>query len=686
MKNYTALLLIVITISLLFNRLCAQNFWEPINGPNISKIMSLVVNSSGNLFVGTFDNGIYRSTDNAESWEKVNSLDIIAYTLAVNSKDHIFCGTDQGIFRSVSNGEFWENSGLDSLDVLTIAINEQDEIFAGTHSNGIFRSTDNGNTWIQANNGLKEFHIECLAINSESDIFAGSYLGAVFYSSDNGLNWTDVKISVSSAIVYSLYVNSDDEIFAGTFRDGIYRSSDKGNTWTYSGLSTLSVYTITMNSNGDIFAGTVDEILKSTDDCENWINICKTYARVFALKIDTSDVLFAGTFGNGIYRSTDKGESWRKKTSGLENSDVNSIDMNSRGHLFVGTSDGLFYTTNDGNNWLDPSNGLLQNNCYVAINSEDVIFAGGGAGLYRSTDNGNSWTDISLNNIRFWEIAISPSNAIFATNNNNDNTIIYRSTDNGNNWLTSQNFNIYRVNSFLFHPKENIYIGTSDGVYVSYYGEFWERIALKGEYITSLAINSDDDIFASSYYIYRRGKNEPSFTKVGEFVFDANYLVINSCNHIYAGTRWGVFRSTDNGETWTEINSGLTNLSVKTMDIDSNGYIYAGTGAGIFRSVEPTVTVEQIESEIPTSFTLSRNYPNPFNRSTTIEFSIPYPAFVNIKIYNVMGLEIAALVSEYLTAGKYSKIWYPGTLPGGTYFYRIQTDKFIETQNMIYLE
>ena len=97
------------------------------------------------------------------------------------------------------------------------------------------------------------------------------------------------------------------------------------------------------------------------------------------------------------------------------------------------------------------------------------------------------------------------------------------------------------------------------------------------------------------------------------------------------------------------------------------------------------VSVENEES-IPTEFTLEQNYPNPFNPTTTISFSIPVEGNVSLKIYNLIGQEIAVLVNENLSEGNYLFNWNGENQPSGIYFYKLQAGSFVDTKKMILLK
>ena len=97
----------------------------------------------------------------------------------------------------------------------------------------------------------------------------------------------------------------------------------------------------------------------------------------------------------------------------------------------------------------------------------------------------------------------------------------------------------------------------------------------------------------------------------------------------------------------------------------------------------PTFVSNEI---LPNLFSLSQNYPNPFNPSTTIKYSVSSSEFVALKVYDVLGNEVAALVNEYKPAGKYDTEFNATTLPSGVYFYRLQAGDYVETRKMILLK
>jgi hypothetical protein len=90
-------------------------------------------------------------------------------------------------------------------------------------------------------------------------------------------------------------------------------------------------------------------------------------------------------------------------------------------------------------------------------------------------------------------------------------------------------------------------------------------------------------------------------------------------------------------------------------------------------------------SYILKDYFIKQNYPNPFNPTTTFEFALPHSGFVTLKVYNILGKEVATLISEKLTAGSYKYNWNASGLSSGVYLYRIQAGTYVDSRKMILL-
>jgi hypothetical protein len=190
----------------------------------------------------------------------------------------------------------------------------------------------------------------------------------------------------------------------------------------------------------------------------------------------------------------------------------------------------------------------------------------------------------------------------------------------------------------------------------------------------SMLLGLSDSVFLSS-------DDGASWTSVNSVSSQITDMIQNESNNLFVATKdSGVFQD------FASINSGLTNLNVHSITIDTDNFLYAGTdGNGIFRTGQPIVDVHQTPNDFPTSFELEQNYPNPFNSITTIEFSLPAASFVTLTVSYVLGKNAGILISESVSPGHHKVRWNAEGLSSGVYFYRLQTASFGQTRKLLLL-
>ncbi len=98
------------------------------------------------------------------------------------------------------------------------------------------------------------------------------------------------------------------------------------------------------------------------------------------------------------------------------------------------------------------------------------------------------------------------------------------------------------------------------------------------------------------------------------------------------------------------------------------------------------IGLPQTDTPIPESFSLLRNYPNPFNATTTIEYNIPEASNVVLDVYDILGRHVTRLVDSYQNAGPHTVVWNAGSVTSGTYFYRVQAENFDQSEKMLLLK
>jgi photosystem II stability/assembly factor-like uncharacterized protein len=278
---------------------------------------------------------------------------------------------------------------------------------------------------------------------------------------------------------------------------------------------------------------------------------------------------YAGTFGKGIYKTTNKGATWNSMNNGLTspNSQYVYSFASSGNYLFAGNQDGIYRTNIDNNVW-EPANSGIENTIMFSLLSvPGYLFAGGSNGVFKSTDNGSTWGSANLS---FWTTGLAlktlNGNSIFASTSGNG---IYRSDDNASSWISaSAGLPSSLITNDIIVIKDKIFIGTYQyGAYISTNnGASWSQVN------NGLPVSGTKILDVKSF----------------------TYLN----NAIYAATNNGVYKSTNSGVSWQAVNSGLRDLNVQK--IYSFAYnIFAGTGAAIFASFNEGSSWEPVIDGLP---------------------------------------------------------------------------------------
>ena len=690
-KLFIFLLLSVVA----FTSLKAQ--WQPtgslLGGSGVD-IFALAVNDSI-IFAGGHD-GIFISTNDGTNWNTANNglTNHFIESFGINGNS-IFAGIHEGISRSTNDGATWQTvfnlttgyiSSFASMGSKIFAINIVDV-------DSIYLSTDNGISWhARSKNVIRAFKLAVM----DTIIFAGGFMD-VNKSTDDGLSW----IPTYFRGILSLAVK-DTNIFAGC-DDGIYIYSNNGNNWTKCNINFLTTYpdvtALGISSSGAIIAYSNEGFYKSTDDGVSW-NLVSTDItdNVVTAIVAHGSNLFAGiSYGGGVYRSTDDGITWTAKISGMLPIITSLAVRNSV--LSAGSNTGrIFYSLDSGDSWVPADTGFYGQYVRSLIVGGTKLYAGTGQGVFVASNfYGTDWlpinnglTNTQVLSLAFKNIGIGNTNFFAGTYGSG----VFLSTNNGTNWTAANSGMEHSIVWALATIDSNIFAGTGiEGVFNSTdNGTSWTSVnAGLIEADVRCLIQCDSFIFAGTWGsgVFRSSKNDLSWVPVNSGLTDLDILSLYTIDtNIFAATYNGVFLSTDFGNSWVSVNSGLENMDAWTFNVLGQ-YVYTGTSAGKVMKRPLSEILTDVQNHItttPTEFSLSQNFPNPFNPITRLKYSISKSSQVTLKIFNTLGQEIETLFSEEKPVGSYEVNWNAANFPSGVYFYRLQAGSFVETKKMLLLK
>lgn len=425
---------------------------------------------------------------------------------------------------------------------------------------------------------------------------------------------------------------------------------------------------------------------------QSWNKVISN-AEVIAVDSKLNQV-WAATDNNGVFYLNKNSGIWRNYTSENGYMVTNSTDglVIAAGKVFIASTYGIYYCGINGNNWghyVLPG-GYMPNWIRAVADDDTVVWFGTFQGIATYSKNSASFktynitknSDGSTNNIT--TIHVTPNEVWFGTENG---VQVYK-----------KGLNITADSSRFLYNKQNgfdnlsqyisvkaiavqdtiVWIGLEDytpasnpnyckgGLYrFNRNANVWQRFdkstGLSGNGIHFIRINSDSLIAGLFTYI-----NGVSFTGNGLLKMNTanlNTQIINYSSHGVGDSNYFDLRTLDN-ELWL------------------------AAGDGLYTTYDTTATSVENNNNLPDNFVLYQNYPNPFNPETIISFHLPANTHVSLKLFDILGNEIAQLVDETIQAGlqNYRLTSHNHQLSAGVYFYQLRAGDLISTKKMILLK
>ncbi len=701
MNIYYSKLFSVCSFLILFlfqNLIYCQNFWEPTKGPYGDNVYAIAINSANEIFIGTYSNGLFKSSDSGNTWilqeQGIQSGGTVLSLIEHN--DNIYAGIwGNGLYVLQSGSGVWENKtiGLSTEFINSVAVNDSGIIFTSCNNDAnpyynsydLFVSNDTGNTWTQLiipdssdlsdvyvdrfnilyaysvsriyrsyDNGATWFlvgipscYIEDFCVIDTSYYVVASSTSGIKRTTDGGLSWVPINSGLPSNQFYTLASDNNGNLFAGSLFAGVFMSVDSGNNWVQinTGLTDIAINKIIYN-NGNLFAGTRRYGLHIFENASYWrqFPISNIYITSICANPLTGTVFATGR--DGFYKSIDSGYTWIPLDHGSYAGGYNNVNVNSAGVIFVGTSNGVYKSYDDGNTWIQSG---LYNDIILAmcIDKNDVIYVCGEnyiditGRVYKSTDGGNNWTLLATSyDVSFNLITVNDSGYIYVSFALSS---LFRSMDNGATWSVIHGG---YADDLKFDPSGNIYLATGN----------------------TLLFSFDNGSNWSTIYTYIYGT-------CGQ----VTALALNGVYGIYLGTNSSaVLYSDDSFINILHLDSVIPNY-ISYLYYWHDNYIYAGTKSGVYRSVN-TITSND-NKEIVTQFITSN--PNPVNGYTDFTINLNKKGKVKLIIVGCDGKIVEEVINKEFESGEVKIKWFPKYIPKGIYFAIIETNQGVYASKMV---
>ena len=643
----------------------------------------------GDKWIGYSSNSISLSEDDGLTWQEILKPENSNFIVQAEVIDgNIYALSSDTLYLSTDAGYTWHTNKFNSMVYVEIDGQLDSGFIYGLNSfyvkdsvmlaaafttlpfsfDAVLYSTDLGQNWQLTNfpeSSSSSFGLEITA--DESTYYTATTNG--FFKSVNGLDWIEINegLQVGDNVSFSI---SNIDVYNGELLavinntpSGLYRY--KNNSWEKFYDESLPSYLSTENGNLLMCAnGAVEQF----DGYATWNNLTEDLIASTSKPVTSTNGNVYSLYNKSIYRTTDRGVEWNIV---LENATTSFVVEEDK--IFSTTASGVIRSLNNGIDWTIVNDGIPSS--YIpklrALGiADNKLFAGfyginsfprgswGEGGIYVSTNDGYSWSSFNSGLPTQYSVPV-PVYTITAK----DNIIILYTTEGrysliNDTWVNIDNgFPTDTYISSIVIFNENIIFLTNSGLFISY-----DKGVTKQEFSNG---------FPDWLYYY---------TSI--FVYDETLYAISSEENT------AVYKLT--GDQWNEVDFPMPE-NVRFSSFEAGGAnLYAGTyDNGIWR-YDPTPSGNNDVAQNVFSYKLNQNYPNPFNPTTKIKYSIPnvgtsFMKFVQLKVYDVIGNEIATLVNEQKPAGEYEIEFDASNLPSGVYFYQIKAGSFVETKKMILL-
>ncbi len=370
-------------------------------------IRTMVIDRNETLYAGTFDGGIFASRDGGRRWKPLNKglTNTSIRAVLADSKGLLYAGTGKGVFLSRDAGDHWTSiSGTqEDVNVQTMALGADDTVYVGTNF-GLYATMDQGRRWEFLSQNLTTPVVPTILVGPDSNLYAASQGLGVLRSQDSGQSWGFAKEGLEDDFIQAIVQDPAGTLYAGT-ESGVFKSADKGKNWAAmnNGLPApggLAVHRM-LNHRHGLFAVTDAGLFRWEPAQNRWVSLDsnKVSKKIFALATDNERTIYLGT-DNGIFKK--EGASDWIALEPAPPGDVpvapTALLWTEEHGLFAAGPRGLVLAKRQNNQnliWETKGRGLPSTGAVRALVQDPkrshLLYAGTSRGLFYSQNGGDEW-------------------------------------------------------------------------------------------------------------------------------------------------------------------------------------------------------------------------------------------------------------------------------------------------------